>query len=233
MNSSSNFSILAIVFSTTINFLPQYAIAAPNVVEGINESCLETELKECSVTSSGYIRIIEGPSLAFQLQDGFSEDTGTGAGIVLFEQVDDKWKLLIKDFDGVQYTLPRIIEGERILLHVPGLTAGTGAYNADILLEYIEETDGNAARWHKVDIESWRNTIEDFLPKGLGVWKGVAFDFGSWFEGDYIARTPLWQDDDANCCATGGNATIHFTIENSVLKTATVDYLPAEKATGE
>lgn len=231
MNSALKLAISAFVFSGTISVIPQYAAASQNVLDGINTTCLESELKECNVTSSGFIKITEGPSLAFQIQDGYSEDTGTGAGVVIYEQTGDKWNLLTKDFFGVQYTLPRIIEGERILLHVPGLTAGTGAYNADILFEYVEATDGQASKWQKVDIENWRTSIEDFLPKGLGVWKGVAFDFGSWFEGDYMARTPLWQEDDANCCATGGSAIIHFTIENGVLKTSGVDYLaPKETA---
>ena len=76
---------------------------------------------------------------------------------------------------------------------------------------------------------TWNETVGPLLPPDLQIWQGVDFDFDDWFYDQLEARTPLWREDDGNCCPSGGWAIIHFVIEDLVLVPKSVDYQPPGK----
>ncbi len=201
-------------------FLPGAALAAPVSLKALGDTCVETELKTCTVAASGFVAPQDTTRLAYQIQRGVDEFEGMAAGVVVFAEVDGGWELLTSDFSGIWYQLPRLSEADQTLFHIPGRTAGTGSFNADLLFQYLPDS----STWQRVDMESWWEGITSKLPEGLEIWKGVSYDFGEAYWGQYVARTSLWKDDDANCCPTGGSAVIHLTIEDGALKAGDVDF---------
>jgi hypothetical protein len=214
-----------------VALVPGAALAAPVSLKSINDTCIESELQNCTVAASGFVAPQDTTRLAYQIQRGVDEYDGIAGGVVVFSEVDGKWELLAKDFSGVWYQLPRLSEAEPIVFHVPGVTAGTGSFNADLLFEFVLPESTELPHWQRVDMDSWWEAIDGKLPKGLEIWKGVSYDFGEAYWGQYVARTSLWQETDGNCCPTGGSAVIHFTIEDGALKAGDVDYEePKEEA---
>jgi hypothetical protein len=78
---------------------------------------------------------------------------------------------------------------------------------------------GTMFRWNgpdtaptEIDAQTWLTTLNENLPEGLGVWKGPEFHW-EWL----VAESALWQDDDANCCATGGRVTVDLQVEDEAL----------------
>jgi hypothetical protein len=217
---------LALVALAVLLLLPANARAA--ALAGLDDTCLETELKGCTVLKSGYLTLMNGGKVAFQTQDGFTDADGVLNGVVLFEAAaDGGWSLFASAFDGYGYDV-RLVEHEQTMLHVSGYTGGTGSYNTDRL--FVWGDLGHAEGWAEIDLSQWLGTIADLLPPGLEIWKGVDYDFDDWFYGELNARTPLWRADDGNCCPGGGWATIHFAIDNGALVATTVDYQPPAKA---
>jgi hypothetical protein len=196
-------------------------------VKGIGDTCLSDTLKDCKVTSAGFVAPYDAPRLAWQVQSGVDEYDGVAATVVVLEEKDGAWQVLTTNADGVWYQMPRLSEAEQTLFHVPGITAGTGAFNADLLFEYLPDEGA----WRAVDLDSW--TVEGKLPEGLGIWKGVDYSFGEYAWGDMRARTALWNDMDGNCCPTGGEAVIHFTLEDGKLVAGDVDYFPPEEGSAD
>ncbi len=207
--------------------LPAAALAAPVSLKAIGDTCLPSDLKNCTVVASGFVAPRDTTRLAYQIQSGVDEYDGMIGGVIVLSETDGEWQVLDSDFNGVWYQLPKLSEAEPTLFHVPGVTAGTGAFNADVLFEYLPDDK----TWRRVDMDSWWEGVEAKLPKGLEIWKGVSYDFGEDYWGQYVARTSLWQETDGNCCPTGGSAVIHFTVEDGALKAGDVDYEePKEEA---
>ena len=200
--------------------LPVAAFAAPVSLKSLGDTCLESELKTCTIVAAGYVAPRDTPRLAYQIQAGVDEYDGTAGGVVVFAEVDGAWQLLGSDFSGVWYRLPRLSEADQTLFHIPGVTAGTGSFNADVLFEFAADEKA----WRRVDMETWWDGITEKLPKGLEIWKGVSYDFGEAYWGEYVARTSLWKSDDANCCPTGGSAVIHFALDDGALTLGDVEY---------
>lgn len=221
-------TILVVAAMGVLLFLPKDVAAAS--LPGLDDTCLETELKGCAVLSSGYIASEQGHRIAFQTQAGFTEEDGVKGGVVLFAEKPEGWELFASAFDAYRYETPRLVEHDELMLHVPGYTGGTGAYNADLLFVW---GDTGAARyfedWRSIDLDSWSSLADDLLPEGLAIWQGVDYDFDDWFYGELNARTPLWRDDDGNCCPSGGQATVHFAIEDYSLVVTGLDYQPPAK----
>lgn len=197
--------------------------AEPVALDSFGTTCLDDTLKACVVQSAGYLNTREGaPRIAFQLQNGSNEYDGIAAQVVLLVPEDDAWTVLASDSQGVFYSAPLLIEDT--LLHVPGSQDGTASNNADLLFQW----NADDATWHSIDLTAWQEGIATSLPKGLAIWKGVTYDFTNPWYG-LVARTALWQDSDANCCATGGSAEIAFTIVDDVLVAGDVTYTPPAK----
>lgn len=222
-------AILAVIAMAVLLFLPADVTAAP-ALAGLDDTCLETELQGCSVLSSGYIAADTGQRIAFQTQAGFTDQDGVKGGVVLFDETADGWELFASAFDAYRYDTPRLVQHDEIMLHIPGYSGGTGAYNADLLFIW---GDTRSARyfdgWRTIDLNSWHAYVGQYLPEGLEIWQGVDYDFDDWFYGELNARTPLWRPNDGNCCPRGGWATVHFTIDNSTLIVTRVDYQPPTK----
>lgn len=216
-------TILAVAAMGVLLFLPRDVAAAS--LPGLDDTCLETKLKGCAVTASGYLSAGSDLRVAYQVQDGFTEEDGVLGGIVLFVEKPEGWTLFASAFEGY-YEPPRLVSHELTLLHVPGYTGGTGAYNVDLLYLW----DDGVTDFLPIDMSRWIPGMVDWLPDGLQIWKGVDYDFDDWFYGELNARTPLWRDDDGNCCPSGGEATIHFAIEGYGLVVTGLDYQPPAKA---
>jgi len=218
-------TILAVAAMGVLLFLPKDVAAAS--LPGLDDTCLETPIKGCTVLSSGYIATEQGQRIAFQTQAGFTDEDGVKGGVVLFAEKPEGWALFATAFDAYRYDTPRLVEHDEIMLHVPGYTGGTGAHNADLLFVWGDTSAAHHfENWRAIDLDSWPAFVGELLPQGLEIWKGVDYDFGDWFYGELNARTPLWRSDDGNCCPSGGWATIHFAIDNSTLVATSVDYLP-------
>lgn len=219
-----SFSVLSrtIVLSLALALASASASAAPPLPKGFDTDCVENPLIDCRVTAAGMVTLYGDINIAFQIQNGDSDEYGFGSGVVLFEDGGEEWTLFASEYGGVIYELPRLVEGEWLILHVPGWMQGTGNHNADLLFVREHEDDD----WQRIDIESWREDVIPMLPEGLEIWKGVDFDFGDWFWRSFNARTPLWRQSDANCCATGGWAEIEFDITDGRLVPVRVYYRP-------
>jgi len=200
----------------------------PISVKEIGSTCLLASLDDCKVLSAGFLNVNDygdnsgAPHLAWQIQTGSSQDFGAIGGFVLLHYADG-WNVADSGFDGY-FQLPRLNNDG--LLHIPGYGQGTAVMNADRLYQLDQDGQGLAA----VDMDQWRDTIADKLPAGLGIWKGVNYDFADPWSG-YVARTALWNDDDANCCPSGGSAVIALTIEDHVLVAGDVVVSPPEAET--
>lgn len=229
MKLRSILTILAVLGVAVLLFLPSSVRAAS--LPGLDDTCLETELKGCTVLHSGYLATNQGPRIAFQTQAGFTDEDGVKGGVVLFDETPDGWTLFASAFDGYDYDAPRLVEHDQILLHVAGYTGGSGAYNADLLFVW---GDTGAARyaegWQPIALDGWMSSIGELLPEGLEIWQGVDYDFDDWFYNRLDARTPLWRSGDGNCCPTGGWAIIHLAIEHDTLVATGVDFLPPAKS---
>jgi hypothetical protein len=218
--------LAVLIFGTSaIVTLPRLGNAAESVaIEDLGTTCLDDSwLKACVVLSAGYLNTTEGEArIAFQIQRGSTPGGGDGAGIVLLQPEAGRWAMLASDYQGAFYEPPLLSDGS--LLHVPAYQYGTAGNNADLLFQWYD-TDST---WHAIDLTAWQNDIGAKLPPGLSIWKGVTYDFKDPWLG-LFARTSLWQESDADCCATGGNAVIEFTIVDDVLIAGKVNHSPPLK----
>lgn len=198
----------------------------PVSTKDIGTTCLLATLDDCKVITAGFLNVNDygdndgAPFLAWQTQSGSTQDDGVIGGFVLLHHTDG-WSVLDSGFDGY-FQIPRL--NDEGVLHQPGYGQGTGVMNADRL--YQRDEDGMG--FTPVDMDQWQQAIADQLPAGLGIWKGVAYDFSSPWTG-YFARTSLWKDDDANCCPSGGSATITLEIRDHVLVATDVVVSPPEE----
>jgi hypothetical protein len=216
-------TIIAVLGMVALLFLPADLRAAE--LDDIGTSCLETSLDDCKVYAAGYFNVADfsddggTPYLAWQTQLGSTPMDGIIGGFVLFQHGDDGWTLLDSGFDGF-FEPPRLNQDG--LLHVPGYSQGTGAFNKDRLYRHAAEG------WMTINMDEWFDEVAPMLPAGREIWKGVEYDFSHPWSG-LVARTPLWRADDGNCCPTGGSAVITLEIQDNGLVATGVDYQPPGK----
>lgn len=98
---------------------------------------------------------------------------------------------------------PDIVQNsdDGVLIHVPGVTGGNGAGNADVLV--LRTRSG----WKKPDMELWFDEVNRLLPGGFEIRSGVDFNFR-----EMHASSPVWRKGDGNCCGTGGTVQIDFVL---------------------
>ncbi|HEY0051850.1 MAG TPA: hypothetical protein VGB49_00405 [Caulobacteraceae bacterium] len=197
-----------------------HALRALSPVAALDAACVGPALNNCTVSSHGTITTGEGGAdIAWQAQSGSTDEEGTLGGVVLLRREAAGWKPIAWAYDGYEYwpvTLAVSADGVQ-RLHGVGVHGGSGGHNADVLFQ----RDGDG--WTDVDIESWRDALPARLPAGLGVWKGVRYDFTA-----LRTSSPLWKADDANCCPTGGRADFAFAVRDGVLTLTEVQARPAE-----
>lgn len=223
MNLRPVLTVLAILGLGILLFLPAETEAAE--LDDIGSTCLQSSLDDCKVYAAGYLNIADfsddggTPYLAWQTQLGSTATDGIIGGFVLFQHGDGGWSLLDSGFDGY-FEPPRL--NQEGLLHVPGYSQGTGAFNMDRLYRHAAEG------WTAINMDQWFEQVVPMLPLGLEIWKGVEYDFSHPWSA-LVARTSLWQSDDGNCCPTGGSAVITLEIQDDRLVATRVDYQPPAK----
>ena len=161
----------------------------------------------CTVDTYGDVAG-SGDTLAFQLQSYTNPQYRSGGGVVVFRRHGTMLTPIIATaVDSVTFGSPVVVQSPAgKLLNVPGMMAGTGAFNAGSL--YL--MDGE--KMSEIDIESWLIDLGKRLPKGWGAWKGIFPDYAK-----LTATTPLWKSGDGNCCATAGRATLRLGVKNGRL----------------
>ena len=111
-------------------------------------------------------------------------------------------------FDAARFDAPVLLSGPELggaaYIAVPGVHAGSGSGNADVLFRWDFP---DSRRLTQIDTWSWRDGLAERLPPGLDILQGIRFDWPN-----MMAFTPLWQDGDGHCCGTGGTAILSFEI---------------------
>ncbi|MGV8929259.1 MAG: hypothetical protein ACOH1E_05875 [Brevundimonas sp.] len=182
----------------------------------LGRECVATGLEGCSSPMGGYLAVAGG-ELQWQLQGGYTEENGLSGGIVFIGDAGAAGlgpvKPIAWSFDAARFEAPVLLPGGNpdgaVYIAVPGVHAGSGSGNADVLFRWDAP---DSRRLTQIDTWSWRDSLEDKLPEGLEIWHGVRFDWSN-----MVAFTPLWQAGDGNCCGTGGTATLSFEIEGDRL----------------
>lgn len=172
-------------------------------------ACVDIGIPGCGTSAGGYLNIRDH-RLLWQVQSGFTDQDGRTDGFVLLAG-EDRLRPVAWGKDGILYDPPQVLwRGDTAYVAVRGTMAGTGAYNADVL--YRLEPDAEV-RLTQIDNTSWRDDqLAALLPKDRQISKGVAFDYSG-----LSARAALWRPEDANCCPTGGGATLLFEIQGDRL----------------
>ncbi|MDO9588889.1 MAG: hypothetical protein Q7J13_13265 [Brevundimonas sp.] len=182
----------------------------------LGRDCVVTGLQGCSSSIGGYLALGES-RLLWQVQDGFTDEDGVSGGIVFIGDGGPArmgpTAPIAWSFDGAWFEAPVLLSGPGFgaaaYIAVPGIRAGSGSGNADVLFRW-DLTD--TRRLTQIDTWSWRDSLANGLPEGLEIWQGVRFDWP-----DMRAFTPLWQDGDGHCCGTGGTAVLSFEIDGDQL----------------
>lgn len=182
----------------------------------LGRECVVTGLKGCSSSMGGYIALDDG-GLQWQVQEGYTDENGISGGIVFIGDAHaarfGPVAPVAWSFDGARFEAPVLLSGPefdgKAYIAVPGIHAGSGSGNADVLFRWTPHASPELVQ---IDTWSWRDSLDEMLPEGLEVWQGVRFNWPN-----MMAFTPLWQDGDGNCCGTGGTATLSFRIEGDRL----------------
>lgn len=182
----------------------------------LGRECVATGLKGCSSPMGGYLALREG-RLLWQVQDGFTEENGVSGGIVFLGDAGaariGPTAPIAWSFDAARFDAPVLLTGPDFggaaYIAVPGIHAGSGSGNADVLFRWDFP---DSRRLTQIDTWSWWDDLAERLPEGLEVWQGVRFDWNN-----MMAVTPLWQDGDGACCGTAGTAILSFSIEGDRL----------------
>ncbi len=183
--------------------------------------CAVVALETCKVDSSGTVAG-SGPygGLSYQIQVPANDDEWT-RGVVVLRNDGGRLKPVIWNFEGDLPDTPAVVRTPAgPLLIVPSRHGGTGSYNAELVFRPIQ------GGWRDLERDAWQAAFNKQLPDGLGVWKGVQFEWS-----DLSLVTGLWKDDDANCCPTGGTAEAKLTVEGDrlALKSMSVDRTPPKE----
>lgn len=194
------------------------ALPDTSPVTALAGGCIGTALQDCRAPAAGYVTAPSGERLAWQLQEGEDEYGGRRAGMVLFSVDGEVLTPVGWSYEAARFDPPVMFEREgSVFVVASGWHDGTSSQNADILYRL------DRGHWTEIELESWKTTLDEQLPEGLGVWKGVAYRWEA-----MEALSSLWRDGDANCCATGGSATFSLRIEGAAVRLADVTIRPPE-----
>lgn len=192
------------------------ALPATSPISALGGGCIGAALNGCTAPASGYLTGARGQRLAWQRQSGSTELNGVSEGIILFRIDGDLLRPIGWSFEGAGFEAPVMFQdGEHTYVASKGWLAGTGNQNADVLFRL----DGQA--WTEIEVESWKTALDQALPEGLEVWKGVDYDWPS-----MMAVSGLWRPDDANCCPTGGEAVMELRVDGTALELVRVTTRP-------
>lgn len=102
-------------------------------------------------------------------------------------------------------------ENDTFLL-VPVRVGGTGNFNDN---DYFIRRQN---RWVLMDTQSWLSDLDQYIPSGFEILKGVEPDVSS-----MTASAALYQPGDANCCPSGGLVDIHLKVAGNRLAIKSVE----------
>lgn len=176
----------------------------------LRNRCLYQTKARCWVLASGHFNAMErgGPvswqHVTLQPLDGPSTEM-----MILIEGASQESVTLVaaKQVFGY-FGSPEMVENsdEGVLIHVAGRRGGSGSGNSDFLL--LREKSG----WSDIAMDAWMDQANKALPSGFDLRQGVQFNFREMF-----VSSPVWREDDGNCCATGGRALIDLAISDGTL----------------
>lgn len=175
----------------------------------LEKGCLEIELKGCGVSGGGFLPAGDGHTLYWQTQEGFTDEDGVGAGVVVLERRGGSRALtpVVWTSEGGTYEAPILIpqgEGEWLLV-LSGVSRGTGAGD---MLRMLRFKNGV---WRQIDTD-WQSRAGALL-KGREVRHRPYWSFHDGMR----AITPLWNASDAQCCGEAGTALLEFDIVDDKL----------------
>lgn len=180
--------------------------AARPASQTLIDACVAGPLKGCAVASAGVVTLDRTRRLWWQIQDGYTEEDGVGGGMMVFEQTGDgPLTPVVWAFEAGVYEAPvltRVDSGP--LLVVPGVSRGTGAGDASVLM--IRSAGG----WRPVDTD-WQDRAGPLLD-GREVRHRPY-----WYWTEMLAMTPLWRSDDSQCCGRAGVALLSFDVVDGQL----------------
>ena len=180
-------------------------------------ACVDVVLKGCSVQSAGFLGMGDEGRIWWQIQDGFTDEDGVGGGVVVFEEIaGGQLKPILWTFEGSRYENPYLEPQDDggWLLIAPGISRGTGSGDMTVMMTH--RADG----WHAVDMD-WQSRAGDKLG---------GFETRHqprWLFPQLAAWSPLWREDDANCCGTAGWAAMEFGIVDDRLTLTEAEITPA------
>ena len=183
--------------------------------------CTVAAVESCVVEGAGFLTAGEegrARSVAWQKLSGLEPGGGIPLRMAIAWDVTGDAPQLIgfASTEGDTSTPLLIDDGEKLMLHMPARTAGTGEGNADTL--YLLRAEG----WANIGMNKWKEELRTRLPKGLGLWKGVEYSLYG-----ISSSFSLWRDGDANCCPTAGDAYASFKIVSDRLAIETLEINPA------
>ena len=122
------------------------------------------------------------------------------------------------DIGALFYLEPEILRtAVGTILYLPIAYDGTGHGNGSEY--YLRERSD----WRRIESEAWLKDLEQRLPAGLQIWKGVWQDLRT-----MQAEAGLYRQGDANCCPTGGVARIQLAIRDGKFVLESVTFEKAE-----
>ena len=189
-------------------------------VSDLSTRCVATRLQGCQIEQSGSFTLADGTTLYFQQQAGSTEDDGMSTAMVVLSPEGARLKpvfwlagpLGVLPLDTWRSDEDGAGDGPTYVA-LPAYGQGTGHHWEGAMFRW----NGRDAAPTEIDVHTWLDRLDEALPEGLGVWKGPQFHWG-WLS----AESPLWQDSDANCCATGGKVFVELKIEGDALVAANV-----------
>ncbi|MDZ4372116.1 MAG: hypothetical protein U1C74_11910 [Phenylobacterium sp.] len=109
----------------------------------LGRECVATGLKGCTSPMGGYLALDEG-GLHWQLQQGFTDEDGVSGGIVFIGDAGaarmGPTAPIAWSFDGARFEAPVLLTGPefdgKAYIAVPGVRAGSGSGNADVLFRW-------------------------------------------------------------------------------------------------
>ncbi|MDQ3126391.1 MAG: hypothetical protein M3Q74_12415 [Pseudomonadota bacterium] len=180
-------------------------------------ACVTDGLQGCASSTGGYLSIDDRRPLQWQLQSGFTAEDGVSGGIVFIGDAGaarmGPTAPVAWGFDAAWYQAPIVLSGaefgDNVYVVVPGVHAGSGGGNADLLFRWNAHATPELSQ---IDTWSWREGLRERLPSGLEISQGLRFNWAV-----MNAFTPLSQAGDGACCGTGGAATLSFSIQGDRL----------------
>jgi len=198
------------------------ATAASLRDDQLAQVCVDVAITPCKVEESGKVPGSEPyGGLFYQLQGPATEDDYVRGVVVLKADRPGMLRPVMWNFEGDNPAAPSVVRSPAgPLLVVPSIHGGTGVFNAELIFRPV------AGGWRDIDIDAWRSDFDAKMPAGVGVWKGVEYNFKTLTIG-----TALWKDDDGNCCPTGGwaDAVLAVAGDELVLKSMKVDRTPPKE----